>query len=122
MRRQVGPAHIAGALVGLVVVAGIVLYLVPSNNYLLLPDRAHAVAPLVRVQGAHPARGPGGIYFVDIFVRKASLLERLWPGIHEGAELVPKSAILAPGASEQDRKSTRLNSSHTIQSRMPSSA
>jgi PDZ domain-containing protein len=56
----------------------------------------------VDVQGGHRSK-TGGIYFVDIFVRKASLIERLWPGIHEGAELVPKSALFAPGVNEQQR-------------------
>ena len=53
MARLLTPARLVGAVVGLVVVAGIVLYLVPSNDYLLLPDRAHPVAPLVVVQGGH---------------------------------------------------------------------
>jgi Lon-like protease len=101
MRRQVGPAHIAGALVGLVVVAAIVLYLVPSNDYLLLPDRAHPVAPLVRVQGAHPAKGPGGIYFVDVFERRANMLESLFPFIRSGATLVPAKLIVPPGSNDQ---------------------
>ena len=75
------PFRIAGALVGLVVAAGVVLYLLPSNDYLLLPDVAHPVAPLVRVQGGHNPRGPGGIYFVDVFERRASMLESLFPFI-----------------------------------------
>ena len=41
--------QVAGIAAGLALVAAIVLYLVPSNDYLLLPDRAHPVAPLVRV-------------------------------------------------------------------------
>jgi len=109
MRRQVGPAHIAGALVGLVVVAAIVLYLVPSNNYLLLPDRAHAVAPLVRVQGAHPARGPGGIYFVDVFERRASMLESLFPFIRSGATLVPAKLIVPPCSNDRQVRSADLH-------------
>jgi PDZ domain-containing protein len=36
-------------------------------------------------------------------VRKASLIERLWPGIHEGAQLVPKSDLLPPGTSDKQR-------------------
>ena len=35
------------------------LYLVPSNDYLLLPDRAHPVAPLVEVKGGKDPTGPG---------------------------------------------------------------
>jgi PDZ domain-containing protein len=101
MRRAIGPAQIAGVLVGLVVVAAIVLYLVPSNDYLLLPDRAHPVAPLVRVQGAHPAKGPGGIYFVDVFERRASMFESLFPFIRSGATLVPAQLIVPPGSNDQ---------------------
>jgi Lon-like protease len=100
MRRNVGPAHVAGALLGLVVVAAIVLYLVPSNDYILLPDRAHPVAPLVRVQGAHPPKDPGGIYFVDVFERRASRFESLFPWIHKGATLVPAHLIVPPGVSD----------------------
>jgi Lon-like protease len=33
--------------------------------------------------------GSAGIYMVDIVIRKASLFERLFPGIHGGASLVP---------------------------------
>jgi PDZ domain-containing protein len=88
---------------GLLSVAFVVLWLVPSNSYIFLPDRAHPVDPLVSVQGGHKPRD-GGIYFVDIFVRKASLIERLWPGIHEGAQLVPQSALLPPGVSDKQRQ------------------
>jgi PDZ domain-containing protein len=102
MRRALTPFRLAAAVIALVAVSLFVLWLVPSDSYIFLPDRAHPVDPLVQVQGGKKAEG-GGIYFVDIFVRKASLFERLWPGIHEGAELVPKSALLAPGVSESQR-------------------
>jgi Lon-like protease len=108
MRRQVSAAQIGGALVGLLVVAGIVLYLVPSNDYVLLPDQAHPVAPLVRVQGAHPAKGPGGIYFVDVFERRASLFESLFPFIHSGATVVPANLIVPPGSSDQQARNADL--------------
>ncbi|MGH2972543.1 MAG: YlbL family protein [Gaiellaceae bacterium] len=101
MRRTIGAAQIAGALVGLLVIAGIVLYLVPSNDYILLPDVAHPVAPLVRVQDAHPAKGPGAIYFVDVFERRASMLESLFPFIRSGATIVPAGAIVPPGSTAQ---------------------
>jgi Lon-like protease len=102
MRRALSPFWLALGGVALLVVAFLALWLLPSNSYIFLPDRAHPVDPLVHVQGGRKPRG-GGIYFVDIFVRKASLIERLWPGIHEGAELVPKSAFLAPGVSDRER-------------------
>jgi PDZ domain-containing protein len=101
MRRVLSPFWLALTALALVVVAALVLFLVPSNSYIFLPDRAHPVDPLVSVKG-HTSK-PSGIYFVDIFVRKASLLERLWPGIHEGAVLVPASALLGPGVTNSER-------------------
>jgi PDZ domain-containing protein len=103
-RRLLSPVWLAATGFALLVLAFLLLWLLPSNQYIFLPDKAHPVEPLVRVQGAHARPDAGGLYFVDIFVRKASLLERLWPGIHEGAQLIPASALLAPGASDQQRR------------------
>jgi PDZ domain-containing protein len=98
--RLLTPVRLAGIAVGLLVAATVALYLVPSNDYLLLPDRAHPVAPLVRVQGGHAPTGPGGIYFVDVFERRASMFESLFPWIHHGATLVPARLIVPPGVSD----------------------
>jgi Lon-like protease len=89
---------------GLVLVAVVlVLVIAPSGDYIFLPDRAHPVGPLVTVQGGHdPARG--GIYFVDVVVRKATLLERLFGGLHNGADLYPASAINPPGVGDAQRQ------------------
>jgi Lon-like protease len=98
--RNLSPVRVAGALVGLLVAAAVALYLIPSNDYLLLPDSAHPVAPLVRVQGGHVPAGPGGIYFVDVFERRANMFESLFPWIRSGATLVPASLIVPPGVSD----------------------
>jgi Lon-like protease len=98
------PRRLAAAGLALLVAVALFLWLFPSNTYIFLPDRAHPVAPIVTVQGGKEPRDGGGIYFVDIFVRKATLLERLWPGIHEGGQLVPASALLPPGTSERQRQ------------------
>ena len=108
MRRPFSWAQIVGALVGLVVVAGIVLYLVPSSDYILLPDTAHPVAPLVRVQGAHPPKGAGSVYFVDVFERRASMLESLFPFIRSGSTLVPAKLIVPPCSNDQQVRRTDL--------------
>jgi PDZ domain-containing protein len=108
MWRFLSPGRLAGALVGLLAVALLVLYVVPSNDYILLPDRAHPVAPLVRVQGGHDPTGPGGIYFVDVFERKASMLESLFPSIRTGATLVPARLIVPPGVSDQEARRADL--------------
>ncbi len=108
MRKLASPARLIVAgllLLGLVVA---ILWVTPSQSYLFLPDRAHPVDPLIKVQGGRRPRGPGGIYFVDVFVRRASLFERLFPGIREGATLVPASQLLAPGESNTQRRTQDL--------------
>ena len=101
MRRHLTPAKIAGAVVFLLLVTLGALWLAPSSDYILLPDRAHPVAPLVRVQGGHDPRGKGGIFFVDVFERRASELESIFPWIHHGATLVPAKLLVPPGESDQ---------------------
>jgi PDZ domain-containing protein len=96
--------HLGATGLVLLAIALLLLWLVPSNTYIFLPDRAHPVAPIVQVQGAHPNADAGGIFYVDVFVRKATLLERLWPGIHEGAQLVPASELVPPGTSDKQRR------------------
>jgi Lon-like protease len=100
--RHVTPGRLlALGLVLLAVALG--LYLLPSDEYIFLPDRAHPVAPLVSFAGAQDPK-KGGIYFVDIVVRKASILEKLFGGLHEGAQLVPASAVNPPGVGDQQRR------------------
>src|SRR5262249_48774475 len=72
----------------------------PSDTYIFLPDRAHPLAPLVSVSGEQRPREKGGIYYVDVLVRKATLFERLFPGIRDGSTLVPVRSFRAPGQSE----------------------
>jgi Lon-like protease len=100
MRRWLRPGPLAGAGLALLVVTVIALYLVPSNDYILLPDKAHPVAPLVEVKGGKDPAGPGGIYFVDVFERRARLFESLFPWIHKGSTLVPAKLIVPPGVSD----------------------
>ncbi|MDX6485824.1 MAG: Lon-like protease [Gaiellaceae bacterium] len=101
MRSLLTPVRLAATVAGLLLAAAIALYLIPSNDYLLLPDRAHVVAPLVVVQGGKDPRGPGGIYFVDVFERRANMFESQFPWIHSGATLVPARLIVPPGVSDK---------------------
>jgi PDZ domain-containing protein len=94
-----------------------VLWAVPSNEYIFLPDKAHPVDPLVTVAGGHEPDNGGGIYFVDVIVRKASLLERLFGGLHEGADLEPASAVVGPGltgSQEHDLDVAEMDDSQEI--------
>jgi PDZ domain-containing protein len=87
----------------LLAITALLLWLVPSNDFLLLPDVAHPVAPLVTVQGGHERKGPGGIYFVDVLERHASLLESMFPGLRSQATLVPANELAPPGTSDKAR-------------------
>ena len=88
--------------------AAVVLYVVPSSDFILLPDKAHPVAPLVRVQGGTDPREPGSIYFVDVFERRANMLESLFPFIRSGATLVPAKLIVPPGVSDRAQRRADL--------------
>jgi PDZ domain-containing protein len=88
-------------------VVAFALYVAPSNEYIFLPDKAHPVAPLVTVQGGHDPLH-GGIYFVDVVVRKATILEKLFGGLHKGADLVPASAVNPPGVGDAQRRQIDL--------------
>jgi PDZ domain-containing protein len=105
--RRIRPLHLALAGAILLVVVFLVLWEVPSGNYLLLPDKAHPVAPLVSVAG-EKAGGKGGVYFVDVIEQRASLWDTLFPGLHQGSTLVPSSDIIAPGANEQTQEHADL--------------
>jgi len=86
----------------LLVVVG-VLWLARSSDYLISPDRAKPLQDHVTVPNERRDDN-GGIYYVDVLVRRASLLERLLPFVRpEGAQLVPREALLAPGTSDADR-------------------
>jgi Lon-like protease len=85
-----------------------VLWFVPSNEYIFLPDPPRNVDPLVHVPGEPSVEEQGGIYMVDIVVRKASLLERLFPGIHSGASLVPAKAFNPQNLPENVRQQQSL--------------
>ena len=104
VRRTLSPGRILVAGLALAAVTLAVLWLAPSNSYLFLPDRARLVAPLVKAQGERPPDGRGGIYFVEVIVRRASLLERLFPSIRGGSTLVPAHALNPPGTGDRERR------------------
>jgi Lon-like protease len=91
---------VAGAVI--LVATVLALVQIRSSDYLLLPDPAHPAAPLVTVQGGHDRSGPGGIYFVDVLERQASVLEKLIPPLRgDGASLVKPTAVIPPGANAE---------------------
>jgi Lon-like protease len=98
-------ALIAAALIAVV---GGILFLVPSDHYLFLPDPARPVDPLISVPGEKKEAEPGGLFMVDILVRRATIFERLFPGIEEGSSLVPDEVVKPEGVSEDERRRQSL--------------
>ncbi len=115
MKARLKPTSGRLLALGLVLLAGaLALILLPSGEYIFLPDRAHPVAPLVSVPGGKPPKS-GSVYFVDVVVRKATLLERLFGGLHHGADLYPASAVNPPGVSDRAREQIDLQDMHRSQ-------
>ena len=107
MRRHITPLRTLGAIVVLLLVTIVILFSIPSEEYILLPDVAHPVAPLVQVQGTHAANG-GTLYFVDVIERRASELEALFPWIRSHASLEPARAIVPPCSTDAEATAAQL--------------
>ncbi len=86
------------ALVALLVYA----QLTYSSSYLLLPDKPHALAPLVKVKEARPG-DKGSLYFVDVVERRATLAERYLPFLRSDATLVSLQEIGPANTSDKER-------------------
>ena len=96
------------SLVLLVVVAGLALTWIPSDHYIILPDKARPTDPLVTIPGEETGQDTQ-IYMVDVKVGRASLLERILPSLHEGATLIPERVINPEGVSDRQRRRSSLN-------------
>jgi Lon-like protease len=86
-----------------------VLWVIPSDHYLFLPDPALEVDPLVSVPNEDDDSADSGIYMVNILVRRASLFERIFPEVYGDAELVPAEEFNPEGLSERERKEESLS-------------
>ena len=102
-RRIFRPLNLAVAGAVALGVAIVVLLTSSSNEYLLVPDKAHPLADIVRVPGAKPSDMRGGIYYVDLLERKASFLERMFPSLREGATVVQHDELTPPGVTDRQR-------------------
>lgn len=96
------------ALLGVVAA---VLWFVPSDHFILLPDPATPADGVVHVPGEKEdgPRDEGGIYFLEVHVRKASVLERLFPSLHEGASLVPEDVYNPAKLTFEERRKISLD-------------
>ncbi len=120
MRAAFRPRYLAGAGLLLLAVAVVLLLVLQSDAYLEIPDRARPLAPLVHVPRAKPDRDGGGIYYVAVIVRRASLLEKLFPPLRaEGSKLQPASNVLQPGVNQREENEAEaremINSQQTAE-------
>jgi Lon-like protease len=107
LRKHLTPWRVTGTVLVALVLTVLILFSIPSGQYILLPDVAHPVSPLVKVQGARPANS-GTLYFVDVVERRASELEALFPWIRPHASLEPAGAIVPPCATEAQANAAQL--------------
>jgi Lon-like protease len=85
------------------VVAALVLYWMPANDFVIVPDVAKPLESKVEVQGGHP-NAKGDVYYVDVFVRRIRRLEQLLPFTRpDGSRLVPEQEIAPAGTTDQER-------------------
>jgi PDZ domain-containing protein len=104
MARLLSPFRLAAAGVVLLAVVLVVLVTRGSNQYLEVPDEAHPLQGLVQVPGAKPPTNGGDIYYVDVLLRPASLLESWLPAVRpEGSDIIARTQIVEPGISDKER-------------------
>jgi PDZ domain-containing protein len=95
---RITPFRVAATLAGALVVTCFILLKINSGDYLLLPDIAHPVAPLVRVEGAKPVKGGGELFFVDVQEQQASEFDILFQSLlHPHSTSVPVKELFPPG-------------------------
>ena len=97
---------------GVAIVAAVTValaWLVPSRDYLYVPNTATPVAAKVNVEGEKPSTGPGAIYYVDVSVRRATWAERLLPFLRpDGATLTRREQVVPRGSSFEERRTEGL--------------
>jgi Lon-like protease len=98
MRRALSPVRLAAA--GAILLVAVFAYMVTqkSDKLLEVPDKAHPLSGLINVPGSTRRQDGGGIYYVDVVVQKASLLQASFKQFRpEGADLIPQKDFVPTG-------------------------
>ena len=104
LSRLLTPLRLASAGLVLLIATLAILITRSSNHYLEVPDRAHPLGGLVKVDDSKDDDDKGGIYYVDVLLKRASLLESLVPVLRpDGSDLIPRTQVVQPGISEKER-------------------
>ena len=76
----------------------------PSRDYLYVPNKATPVANKVAVPGEKAHVGDGGIYYVDVTIRRATWAEKMLAFLRpDGATLVSHDEVVPPGSTFETR-------------------
>ena len=101
MRRFAGIA-VALGFAGLVATA-LLLWWMPADDFLFVPDRAKPLADKVEVEGGRTT-AKGDVYYVDLFVRRIRKLEQLLPFTRpDGSTFVPEERLTPDGTTDAER-------------------
>jgi PDZ domain-containing protein len=96
-------AGVAVALGVIGLVTAFTLWILPAEEFIFTPHEAKPLGERVQVEDAEP-REDGGVYYVDVFVRRTTRLEDIFPFLRpEGSTVVPEEAILPSGTSQEER-------------------
>jgi Lon-like protease len=113
------------ALAGLIILVAVIAILLSrgSDDYLEIPDEAHPLAGLVKVPGGQTQTDGGGIYYVDVLVKPASLLESLVPTFRpDGSDLIPREALFGRCTSISESEHFKLERADMRLSQVTASA
>jgi PDZ domain-containing protein len=98
LRRLFSPLRLATA--GVVLLVAVVAFMLTqkSDKFLEVPDEAHSLTGLVHVPGGTRRQDGGAIYYVDVVVKHASLLQEAFSLFRpEGSELIPERDFVPSG-------------------------
>jgi PDZ domain-containing protein len=86
-------SYAVAALV-VVVLVGLILELIPANEYMLLPGQALPVAPMISIGGRPAPHAPGHLYMTDVSLYKVDhLLQELYGKLNSDADLQPAQSF-----------------------------
>jgi Lon-like protease len=95
-------------------VTAFVLWWLPADDFLFVPDRAKPLAGKVEVEGGR-AGAKGDVYYVDLFVRRIRLLEQLLPFTRPDGSTFVSEEVLSP-TGETDTERNRQNAADMLRS------
>jgi PDZ domain-containing protein len=98
LSRLLSPWRLAAAACVVIAVLIFVGMTQKSDKLLEVPDKAHSLSTLVQVPGGKPHNDGGGVYYVDVLLKKASLLQESFSFFRpNGSDLVKQSSFVEPG-------------------------